>query len=175
MSLSAFRQSLARPDFAQRSCTPIAASPGWNEYDTDLVATASRELNLEIRPWFELDDYQDDPRYAQLIATQRAQVDTFREDGYLILEETEIAHATLDAVIHALDGLDPSSEYIHGGRTQDAWNRFPAVGDIATAARILETLQMLYQRDPIPFQTLNFRVATQQRAHSDTIHFNTLP
>ena len=130
---------------------------------------------MEIRPWFELDDYRDDPRYAQLTEAQRDQVDTFREDGFLILEETGIAHSTLDAVTHALDGLDASSEYIHGGRTQDAWNQFPVVGDIATAARVLETLQMLYQRDPIPFQTLNFRVATQQRAHSDTIHFNTLP
>jgi hypothetical protein len=34
---------------------------------------------------------------------------------------------------------------------------------------------MLYDRVPIPFQTLNFKFGTQQRAHSDSIHFSSLP
>ena len=34
---------------------------------------------------------------------------------------------------------------------------------------------MLYGRSTFPFQTLNFRVGTQQCAHSDTVHFHSIP
>ncbi len=34
---------------------------------------------------------------------------------------------------------------------------------------------MLYGRRPIPFQTLDFKLGTQQALHSDAIHFTCLP
>src|SRR5215207_9806689 len=40
---------------------------------------------------------------------------------------------------------------------------------------MLGALQELYQRKPLPFQTLNFPVGTEQQPHSDTIHFNSIP
>jgi hypothetical protein len=40
---------------------------------------------------------------------------------------------------------------------------------------VLEVLRFLYQREPVPFQTLDFMHGTQQRAHADTLHFNSLP
>lgn len=129
---------------------------------------------MEVQLWFEQDDYRVDPRYLQLTESQRGMVDTFREDGYLVLEDAGIAVDILDAVNESLERQGESSDYMHG-RVQDAWKTCPAVGQVATSATVLKMLGVLYQRDPIPFQTLNFRVATQQRAHSDTIHFNTLP
>jgi hypothetical protein len=65
--------------------------------------------------------------------------------------------------------------YGAGGRRQDAWKFSPDVTSIATSATILATLRLIYGREPIPFQTLNFQKPTEQRAHSDTVHFNTLP
>jgi ectoine hydroxylase-related dioxygenase (phytanoyl-CoA dioxygenase family) len=46
---------------------------------------------------------------------------------------------------------------------------------IAASETVLATLRKLYGREPIPFQTLNFRKGSEQRAHSDTVHFNTMP
>ena len=40
---------------------------------------------------------------------------------------------------------------------------------------LLAILEVLYGRPAVPFQTLNFSVGSQQRAHSDTIHFSSLP
>ncbi|MEO6799069.1 MAG: phytanoyl-CoA dioxygenase family protein [Rhodanobacter sp.] len=129
---------------------------------------------MEVQPWFERDDYRAEARYLQLSESLRGMVDTFRDDGFVILEDTGIHAHTLDAVNQSLERQGASSDYMRG-RVQDAWKTCPAVGQVATCAAVLEVLSVLYQRDPIPFQTLNFRVATQQRAHSDTIHFNTLP
>jgi ectoine hydroxylase-related dioxygenase (phytanoyl-CoA dioxygenase family) len=40
---------------------------------------------------------------------------------------------------------------------------------------VLGLLGVLYGREPRPFQTLNFKVGTQQRPHSDQVDFNTEP
>ena len=36
-------------------------------------------------------------------------------------------------------------------------------------------LRILYGREPIPFQTLNFLPGTEQSLHSDAMHFSSLP
>jgi ectoine hydroxylase-related dioxygenase (phytanoyl-CoA dioxygenase family) len=60
-------------------------------------------------------------------------------------------------------------------RVQDLWSHAESVKALASHPKVLEVLQMLYDKEPIPFQTLNFRVGSQQRAHSDTIHFSSIP
>ena len=60
-------------------------------------------------------------------------------------------------------------------RTMNAWRRNPHVRAIACAPQVLKLLQFLYGRAPIPFQTLNFDVGTQQRMHSDAMHFHSWP
>jgi hypothetical protein len=60
-------------------------------------------------------------------------------------------------------------------RVTDAWASSRHVRKIALAPRVLETLRLLYGAEPRPFQTLNFKVGTQQKPHSDSVHFNTEP
>lgn len=65
----------------------------------------------------------------------------------------------------------PASYY----RIQDAWKTSAAVRELALNEKILATLRLLYGREPVPFQTLNFMFGSQQVAHSDAILFNSLP
>lgn len=60
-------------------------------------------------------------------------------------------------------------------RCAEAWTFQQDVRDIACDERVVDLLRVLYQREPIPFQTLNFEVGTQQPAHSDTVHFHCRP
>ncbi len=60
-------------------------------------------------------------------------------------------------------------------RVSEGWYWNKDVRDLACAPSILEFLKLLYQRDAFPFQTLNFEVGSEQSAHSDTIHFHSLP
>jgi len=60
-------------------------------------------------------------------------------------------------------------------RFQDAWQYNNNVKEIAANEKIIELLSKLYMRRPIPFQTLNFPVGTQQTLHSDHAHFNSVP
>ncbi len=60
-------------------------------------------------------------------------------------------------------------------RIQDAWRSDDRVRDIAVNDEILKLLSAIYGRQAVPFQTLNFAVGTQQAAHSDHAHFNSVP
>lgn len=60
-------------------------------------------------------------------------------------------------------------------RVQDAWHVVEQVKQLALNQQILAKLEELYHAKPLPFQTLNFSVGTEQATHSDTIHFNCYP
>lgn len=71
---------------------------------------------------------------------------------------------------------DPSSDKTRGERrVQDAWIFDEDVRAIAANPALLELLGKLYGRAAFPFQTLNFPVGTQQAAHTDSVHFSSLP
>jgi len=68
-----------------------------------------------------------------------------------------------------------SDKTLGQGRIQDAWAFDEDVRAIAANASVLDLLSRLYGRRAFPFQTLNFPVGTQQAAHSDSVHFSSLP
>ena len=105
-------------------------------------------------------------------------------DGYLILDAV-VPESTIDAIVAETDDLyrdlpEPQREVEDGvmyswNRIMDAWRINDNVKSLALSPTVLDVLEDLYDRKPLPFQTLNFRVVTQQPAHSDTIHFNSDP
>jgi len=132
---------------------------------------------MEMQPWFVSEDFTEHEGYRALGPGQREWVHKYRRDGYMVLENPGIDTTTLDAATAQLRSayIQSAAGYSAPSRVQDAWQCSPAVREIATSSTILEVLGVLYQNAPVPFQTLNFEYGTEQRAHSDTIHFNTLP
>src|SRR5262249_17904426 len=102
----------------------------------------------------------------------------YERDGFLLFDP-QLSEAILDGIVADLDGKygrsDLGVSYADAGRIQDAWYISENVRALALAPAVLSLLESLYDCKPLPFQTLNFRVGTQQRAHSDTIHFNSIP
>lgn len=112
-----------------------------------------------------------------LSGEERRRLEHFHRHGYLVVEGLFTA-ARVDEVRAQVEpllaGTDPDPRR-STGRFQDAWQDAPAVRAMATDERVSAILRGLYGRGPIPFQTLNFRVGTEQRAHADTIHFSSIP
>lgn len=101
----------------------------------------------------------------------------FSEQGFAIIDP-EIPESTLTSALEELEGRwggQSSGYYADDRRVQDAWNFSESVRSIATAQRVLQLLEVLYRRPAVPFQTLNFRVGSEQRTHSDAAFFNSLP
>jgi len=77
---------------------------------------------------------------------------------------------------YGIDFANPESDKTHGERRiQDAWRFDEDVRAIAANQVVIDLLSKLYGRKAFPFQTLNFPVGTQQEAHSDSVHFSSLP
>lgn len=124
-------------------------------------------------PWTESPFFAEDLENAQLSAEDKAFVKHFAEEGYVIFD-TNIPHALIDDIVK---DLQPHFDKITDGniRVQDAWQFNEKVRQVASLELIFEKLRLLYRREPLPFQTLNFPVGTQQKTHSDMIHFNSIP
>jgi hypothetical protein len=132
--------------------------------------TRAVETLPATRPWFERADWEAEARRRRLSARDVALAGAFRRDGFVVVEDGRI----LDEL--DVDGLwERLAPRFAAGRVQDAWEFEPVVRAIAVHPAVLRVLRMLYGREPVPFQTLNFLNGTEQRTHSDTIHFSSLP
>ena len=104
-------------------------------------------------------------------------IDKFFSEGFLIVD-ANIKHKLLDEIIR--DTIDAYSvlnknQKKPGTRLQDLWKESENVKKLALSPKIISILEQLYHRKPLPFQTLNFPIGTQQALHSDTVHFNSFP
>jgi hypothetical protein len=105
----------------------------------------------------------------------------FERDGYLVIEEAVAPEALLDAIVEALRDLygkplhERDGVVYYRNRIQDAWRIDEHVKALSLAPCVLTLLQHLFDRKPLPFQTINFRIGSQQKAHSDALHFNSDP
>lgn len=128
------------------------------------------ELKKNI-PWTESPFFESELQKAALSPDMEQLVRDYAENGYVVFDPG-VPLATIDA---ARAALEPKFAAQTETRIQDAWKFEPHVKEIATAPHVLDVLQTLYRRGPIPFQTLNFNVGTQQKTHSDMIHFSSVP
>ncbi len=103
------------------------------------------------------------------------QVAQYHHDGFMLLD-TDFPESLLDRAIWDLeDHPDMLLVRHHGSRVFTGWKISRAVRAIAIAPRILRVLRQIYGRKPRPFQTLNFPIGTEQKVHSDVIHFASDP
>lgn len=131
--------------------------------------TGKGDSTADLPPWFDGDEADYAARLAGLSNQPdlAAAVAQFREKGYLVRDFG-----------FSSDDLDEAAAYTLASpskRVQDGWLRNSAIRRLATHPRVLEFLTELYQRRPIPFQTLNFAQGTEQAVHSDTMHFDSAP
>jgi hypothetical protein len=109
----------------------------------------------------------------------RAAAIALHEKGYAVIDfpEPEL-EARIERIREALTEKfgwrDPAACPL-SARVQDAWKFDDDVRAIACNAAVVDMLSALYGRKAFPFQTLNFPVGTQQPAHSDHIHFCSIP
>jgi hypothetical protein len=130
--------------------------------------TTSVELNM---PWFEAPNFAKRLAESGLDDATRAKVQFFAEQGFLVLDLEIPGFRELAADVVRECSRRPE----YPVRLMDAWEEIEGVRKLATLPEILTLLEVLYQRQPIPMQTLNFGRGTEQKPHSDAFHFNTVP
>lgn len=136
----------------------------------------THSMNL---PWVESPFFHEILKTKKLSAEQEKLATEYYENGYVVIANA-FTSEEIDAVITDIKNKGFNTEFpmeTHRDerRVQDLWQYSEPVKHMACKVDILEKLEFLYDRKVVPFQTLNFLVGSQQKAHSDTLHFSSLP
>jgi len=130
-------------------------------------------------PWVESPFFEELLLSRNLTEEQAKLAREYHENGFVVisgmLPQSLIDRVRDDAEKKAFDPNFPLTTQRDSIRVQDFWLASEAARELACYPGVLDTLALLYGRPAIPFQTLNFSKGSQQKAHSDTIHFSSLP
>jgi len=130
-----------------------------------------------LTPWVESPFFarELEVRQDRLTSEQIALATEYHDKGYVALKQ-QVSHDLCDRIRSEIEPMFSEPYAREHRRVPDAWQRGAAgVLELARLRSIQDTLAVLYERRPIPFQTLNFKFGTEQALHSDAIHFTCLP
>jgi ectoine hydroxylase-related dioxygenase (phytanoyl-CoA dioxygenase family) len=130
-------------------------------------------IQADNLPWTESPFFERELEESALSPEDKAFVKDFADNGYAVFDPG-LDMSLIDELIAT---MKPRFDKIIGDdkRLQDAWMYNEYVKKTAVSDIVLDRLRLLYRREPIPFQTLSFQVGTQQKTHSDMVHFNSIP
>ena len=139
--------------------------------------------------WTDLDDYASKAESKGLTASERAVVEQWRTDGFVIFESA-VDHALIDQFCDKLDklptdypeglriaapGIDSSALYEpsmvaphRSTRILDCYYHFGEARDILFSPKIFEFLELVFEKQPILTQSLSFEYGSEQDFHQDT-------
>ncbi len=101
----------------------------------------------------------------------KERIRSYSEEGYLLFDpEIPDFDSVADGIIAHCSRLPEYNQ-----RVIDDWGASSGIRDLACLPNILSLLAILYGRPSIPMQTINFGRGTEQRVHSDSIHFSSVP
>jgi hypothetical protein len=139
--------------------------------------------------WIDRSDWRQEMTRRHLDDEQRALLEKFVLDGYVILEgaassalvdafETRMSVAFRQGNPDLLyqSHVDPQSHPMITGvdglltRVVDAFVPLPEALDLFAAPRLLSFLQCIFEDDPLLFQSLSFNQGSQQPLHQDTAY-----
>lgn len=140
-----------------------------------------REHSQEV-PWIDrpnaLEHLETLSDYQQFSPALQAKVQQFIQEGYLILEGL-VAIEEVEALNKEVEQLLDSGKAGFNFTGRKIFNLFEhsqlASERFFKRPELLELLQFLMGKKVIPFQSLNFTVGSEQKAHSDLIHMTTEP
>ncbi len=117
--------------------------------------------NCKEIPWFEqesVDDFSFVPEKFLKPAI------ALREKGYCVLE-TEAKNSLIDEVNEGIfnhlkkDNPKLNPEYYHyndSPRIIEAWKHIPSITTLSNNKNVMDFLEIMYQKKPLPFSTINF-------------------
>jgi hypothetical protein len=134
-------------------------------------------------PFCESPFFYDLIKNVDLTEEEKRLVIQFHEEGYVVLdlnltdEELDEYKKEIDNLNHSknLKTQDKGYHYSKGNRIFEGWKQSKLLRGLSLNSKILEFLTLLYQKKPLPFQTITFNYGSNQPLHSDVLHFHTMP
>jgi ectoine hydroxylase-related dioxygenase (phytanoyl-CoA dioxygenase family) len=116
----------------------------------------------------------------------QTELEQFHRDGYFVFDPG-VGMETIDAIrsdmedLYSFEGnetyVDRDVTFVTGTRPRimNSWHIVDSARELALAPRVLGVAEELFGRKPLPFQTLNFMLGTEQPPHMDSMAFYSDP
>lgn len=106
----------------------------------------------------------------------RRQLTAWSDNGYLIWKDF-FDEATVDNIQKEVERLVQKGKLhpTHDNKLLFANRHSALIRAITHEKRLTRLLSFILDKEVVPFQTINFRYGSNQRAHSDSIHMTTYP
>ena len=114
--------------------------------------------------------------YKELSEANQQSLHRYDEQGFAILEKY-VSDAIVEQINTAIDeGLqDGRYHFINNGKIMFALHTLPALKAVGADPKLMELLNILIDGKAILFQSINFKMGSEQHTHSDSIHMTTYP
>src|SRR5688572_29422368 len=114
-------------------------------------------------PWVESPFFHDILKTKKLTDQEKQLAQEYHDNGFVVVSGL-FDEALIDKVQQEtekyFDKKVPIQTYSDERRIQDLWMASKPVKELSIAAPLVNILEMLYGREAIPFQTLNFSVGS---------------
>jgi hypothetical protein len=150
--------------------------PIWKSIAHADIQQHSNDIPWMDNPTITKEQIQSHPNFQLFDAHTQQELINWPEKGYLIIPGvfTQKADA-INAEIEKLRAEHKVDFNFTGRKIMDAWNYSSLINEAFREEKILNILQFIFQKKPIPFQTINFQFGSEQKPHSDFIHMTTEP
>jgi hypothetical protein len=130
--------------------------------------------------WLDVNDSSivvpQNPLFNSFDTAVQEQIKSWSKNGYIIIEKL-FDEAICDTVDKEIDRLVNSGavRYTHDNKVMFANKLSQPIKEATHHPLLNSVLSFLLDREVVPFQTLNFKQGSGQKAHSDSIHMTTYP
>jgi len=139
-------------------------------------------LNPALTPWFDRPDANDTiARWedgARITGGEASLLRDFVNRGYMVapgLIPPDLVRRVNEAIDDAVAKKTQGYEYGSSRRIERLHEQYPAIRELWLYPGVLHLLELVFQQQPLPCQTLVFVFGSEQAAHQDTIHLTSFP
>lgn len=148
----------------------------WQNISHADIHNTSADIPWMDKPGITKEEIAAHPSFKNFSKEIQEQLLQWNEKGYMIIPKFFEKQA--DDINNEIEKLlsDGKVNFNFTGRKiMDAWKESELINSIFRNETVLQIMRFIFNRDVIPFQTINFKFGSEQKPHSDSIHMTTEP
>lgn len=141
------------------------------------------QKNLLNIPWIESPFFYDLLGNSELSDKDKEICKHYYEEGYVIID-LELENSVINDIVSDMYKATTEKDtvyhpdhvtYTESKRIFEEWKKSKPIANLTVHPKVMSVLEMLYNKKPFPFSTINFIKGSNQPLHSDIIHFHSVP